>query len=438
MTGNGTGETTTGAGALDLAAAPSSLDRQWEIDPASYWATIDAATHGLDAPILAADLDALRFNVADMLRRAAGKPIRVASKSIRSRPVLDALLRVPGYAGVLAYDVAEATWLAVDGVDHDGAARPGCTDVLVAYPSADLGAIAALAADPAAAMRVTLMIDDAEQLDLIDAAVPPSRRPELRVCIDVDASYHAPALGAIGARRSPVRTRGEASVLAATVAGRKGFRLVGVMTYDAQIAGVGDLSIRRPGAGALLRTMQRASWDELVTRRREILTDLRRIADLEFVNGGGTGSLERNAEDPNITDIAAGSGLYGPHLFDGYSHFRPAPAMGFGLAVVRRPAPDTVTCHGGGWIASGAAGSDRLPRPVWPEGLKLTGREGAGEVQTPLTGERAERISLGDRVWFRHTKAGEPAEHADDLVIVSDGAVHATVPTYRGEGKCFL
>lgn len=268
MTGNGTGETTTGADALDLAAAPSSLDRQWEIDPASYWATIDAATHGLDAPILAADLDALRFNVADMLRRAAGKPIRVASKSIRSRPVLDALLRVPGYAGVLAYDVAEATWLAVDGVDHDGAARPGCTDVLVAYPSADLGAIAALAADPAAAMRVTLMIDDAEQLDLIDAAVPPSRRPELRVCIDVDASYHAPALGAIGARRSPVRTRGEASVLAATVAGRKGFRLVGVMTYDAQIAGVGDLSIRRPGAGALLRTMQRASWDELVTRRR--------------------------------------------------------------------------------------------------------------------------------------------------------------------------
>lgn len=434
MTLNGT-ET----GGLDLGAAPSTgACRQWDVDPAAYWATIDAATNGLDAPILAADLDALRHNTADMLRRAAGKPIRVASKSLRSRPVLDALLRVPGYAGVLAYDVAEAHWLASDGIAFDGADRPGCPDVLVAYPSADLGAIAALGADAAAASRVTLMIDDASQLDLIDAAVPPSRRPELRVCIDIDASFRAPALGTIGARRSPVRTRDEAAVLAATVEGRKGFRLVGVMTYDAQIAGVGDLSINRPGAGALLRTMQRASWDELVTRRREILTDLRRIADLEFVNGGGTGSLERNAEDPNVTDIAAGSGLYGPHLFDGYSHFRPAPAVAFALAVVRRPAPDTITCHGGGWIASGAAGADRLPKPVWPLGLELTGREGAGEVQTPLTGEQAGRISLGDRVWFRHTKAGEPAEHSDHLVVVHDGAVVATVPTYRGEGKCFL
>lgn len=438
MTESGTGDIGTGVDELDLGAAPSSTDRPWETDPAAYWATIDAGTHGLDAPVLVADLDALRHNVADMRRRAAGKPIRVASKSLRSRPMLDALLRVPGYAGVLAYDVAEAHWLAADGIAHDGAPRPGCPDVLVGYPSADLGAIAALAADETAASRVTLMIDDPEQLDLVDAAVPPSRRPDLRVCIDIDASFHAPALGVIGALRSPVRTRAEASALAVTVSGRKGFRLVGAMTYDAQIAGVGDLSIRRPGAGALLRTMQRASWDELVARRLEILTDLRRIADLEFVNGGGTGSIERNASDPNISDIAAGSGLYGPHLFDQYSHFRPAPAMAFGLAVVRRPAPDTVTCHGGGWIASGATGSDRLPVPVWPAGLKLTGREGAGEVQTPVQGERARRISLGDRVWFRHTKSGEPAEHSQTIAVLSDGAVLNQLPTYRGEGRCFL
>ncbi|ADG78144.1 Alanine racemase domain protein OS=Tsukamurella paurometabola (strain ATCC 8368 / DSM / CCUG 35730 / CIP 100753 / JCM 10117 / KCTC 9821 / NBRC 16120 / NCIMB 702349 / NCTC 13040) OX=521096 GN=Tpau_1520 PE=4 SV=1 [Tsukamurella paurometabola] len=438
MTANGTGQTTTGTGLVDLGAPPSTVDRTWETDPAAYWATIDAGTQGLDAPVLVADLDALRHNVADMRRRAGGTPIRVASKSLRSRPVLDALLRVPGYAGVLAYDVAEAHWLAADGTDHDGAERPGCPDVLVGYPSADLGAIAALAADEQAASRVTLMIDDPDQLDLVDAAVPPSRRPELRICIDIDASFRAPVLGAVGALRSPIRTRAEASALAVTIAGRKGFRLVGAMTYDAQIAGVGDLSIRRPGAGALLRTMQRASWDELVERRLDILTDLRRIAELEFVNGGGTGSLERNASDPNISDIAAGSGLYGPHLFDGYSHFRPAPAMAFGLAVVRRPRPDTVTCHGGGWIASGAAGEDRLPVPVWPAGLTLTAREGAGEVQTPVTGDRARRISLGDRVWFRHTKAGEPAEHTTHIAVLSDGAVLAQVPTYRGEGRCFL
>lgn len=438
MTANDVGESAPGTLEVDLGAPPLSSDRPWEIDPAGYWATIDAATQGLDAPIVAADLDALRHNAADMLRRANGKPIRVASKSLRSRPILDALLKVPGYAGVLAYDVAEAHWLAADGTDAAGADRSGCPDVLVGYPSADLGAIAALAADPAAVERVTLMIDDAAQLDLIDAAVPPSRRPTLRVCLDIDASYRAPAVGAIGALRSPVRTVRDATTLAAIIDGRKGFRLVGVMTYDAQIAGVGDLSINRPGAGTLLRTLQRASWDELCARRSEILTELRRMTQLEFINGGGTGSIERNAADPNVTDIAAGSGLYGPHLFDTYSHFHPAPALGFGLAVARRPSADVITCHGGGWIASGAAGSDRLPEPVWPSGLKLTGREGAGEVQTPLHGDRAARISLGDRVWFRHTKAGEPAEHTHHIHIVSEGALHAQLPTYRGEGRCFL
>ncbi|WP_425584356.1 amino acid deaminase/aldolase [Tsukamurella soli] len=423
---------------MDLSPVPSlgeraGGERRWETDPEAYWATIDAATTGLDAPVLAADLDALRFNTEQLLRRAGGKPIRVASKSLRSRPVLDALLAVDGYAGVLAYDVAEAHWLAVSTPE-----RPGCPDVLVAYPSADLGAIAALAADPEAAARVTLMIDDAAQLDLIDAAVPPSRRPDLRVCLDIDASYRAPALGFMGVRRSPVRTRAEASVLAVTIGGRRGFTLVGVMTYDAQIAGVGDRSLHRPGAAAIVRAMQGASWDELVARRGEILTDLRRIADLEFVNGGGTGSLERNAADPNVTDIAAGSGLYGPTLFDDYSHFTPAPAMGFGLAVTRRPAPDTITCHGGGWIASGPAGSGRVPTPVWPAGLHLLGREGAGEVQTPLHGDRARRIPLGDRVWFRHAKAGEPCEHVNEFVIAKDGGVEATAVTYRGEGKAFL
>lgn len=409
------------------------MDRRWDIDPAAYWSTIDAATIGLDAPVLAADLHALRCNVADLVRRAQGKPIRVASKSVRSRPVLDALLRVPGFAGVLAYDVAEAHWLAADTPE-----RPGCPDVLVAYPSADLAALAALAEDEVAAQRVSLMVDDPRQLDLIDAAVPPSRRGTLRVCLDIDASYRAPAVGVLGARRSPVRHRAEARALAQTVIGRRGFELVGVMTYDAQIAGVGDKSLHRPGAGQLIRAMQGASWDELVIRRSEILTDVRRLTELRFVNGGGTGSLERNAQDPNITDIAAGSGLYGPHLFDLYSHFRPAPAMAFGLAVTRRPAEDIVTCHGGGWIASGVAGDDRAPTPVYPANLKLLGREGAGEVQTPLRGPRARRLSLGDKVWFRHAKAGEPCEHVTHLAVVDDGTVVDRVPTYRGEGRCFL
>ena len=104
---------------------------------------------------------------------------------------------------------------------------------------------------------------------------------------------------------------------------------------------------------------------------------------------------------------------------------------------MRRPAPGVVTVLGGGYVASGAPGRDRLPTPVLPAGLRLTGTEGAGEVQTPLRGAAADGLRIGDRVWFRHAKAGELCERFDTLLLVEGDAVVAEVPTYRGEGKAF-
>jgi D-serine deaminase-like pyridoxal phosphate-dependent protein len=162
------------------------------------------------------------------------------------------------------------------------------------------------------------------------------------------------------------------------------------------------------------------------------------VAPLEFVNGGGTGSLERTSSESAVTDVAAGSGLFGPTLFDHYQGFKPEPAAFFVLPVVRRPTPAHATVLGGGWIASGPAGADRLPTPAWPPGLELVPGEGAGEVQTPLTGPGTAGLRLGDRVWFRHAKAGELCEHVDTLHLVSNGRVVDEVPTYRGEGHAFL
>jgi D-serine deaminase-like pyridoxal phosphate-dependent protein len=162
------------------------------------------------------------------------------------------------------------------------------------------------------------------------------------------------------------------------------------------------------------------------------------VADLEFVNGGGTGSLEFTSGDPAVTEIGAGSGLLGPHLFDHYHHFSPAPAAAFALPVVRRPTAGISTLLGGGWIASGPAGADRLPLPVWPPGLSFLPREGAGEVQSPVQGDAAAGLRVGDRVWLRHTKAGELAEHVASFHVVAEGAVIDEVATYRGEGKVFV
>ena len=209
------------------------------------------------------------------------------------------------------------------------------------------------------------------------------------------------------------------------------------MAYEAQIAGVGD---RPPGArakGAAIRTMQGRSAGELAERRAAVVAAMRQLADLRFVNGGGTGSLERTSAEAAVTEVAAGSGVFGPHLFDAYSSFRPRPAALFALPVVRRPAPGWVTLFSGGYLASGAADAQRLPQVFLPEGLALTALEGAGEVQTPLHGTAADGLRIGDLVWLRHAKAGELAERFTDFLLVCGDEVVGVAATYRGEGRSF-
>jgi len=108
------------------------------------------------------------------------------------------------------------------------------------------------------------------------------------------------------------------------------------------------------------------------------------------------------------------------------------------LPVVRKPSRGLATALGGGYPASGAAGRDRLPSPYLPAGLRLTGAEGAGEVQTPLAGRAARDLQVGDRVFLRHAKAGELCEHFNELHLVRGDRVVDTVATYRGEGRAFL
>lgn len=408
---------------LDLLTAPSSVAEPWT-DAAAYWGARTEAISDLSGPVASIDLDALRYNALDLVVRSSGVPIRVASKSIRVRDVLDATLALAGYRGILAFTLPEALWLAEA---HD--------DVVLGYPSVDRAALQRLAGDEAAAARITLMIDDLAQLDLVDAVVAPSERPVLRVAIDADASWRAPVLGHIGVRRSPVHDAAEVARLARGIAARAGFRLVGLMMYEAQIAGQPDAT----GSGdAVIRWMQGRSRQELADRRGAIVAALRQIVPLEFVNGGGTGSLETTAADQAVTETTAGSGLLAGHLFDGYRAFTPAPAAAFALEVVRKPTPDIATVLGGGWIASGPPVASRQPLPVWPPGLHTLDREGAGEVQTPLQGEAARGLRVGDRVWFRHAKSGEAAERVDRYHLTRGAELVGEALTYRGEGKSFL
>ena len=328
----------------------------------------------------------------------------------------------------MAYTLAEAIWLVRSGVTDD---------VLLGYPTVDRSALAELAKDAELAEAITLMVDHPAHLDLVDQVYPPGNRPELRLCLELDASWRPAGPLHVGVRRSPVHSAGQAGALARRVAARPGYRLVGVMSYEAHIAGVGDAPPGQALRGRAIRLVQRRSYTELLDRRAAAVAAVREHAELEFVNGGGTGSLAQTAADPAVTEVTAGSGLYGPTLFDQYTRWRPEPAALFALSVVRRPAPRIATVLGGGWIASGPPGAARQPTPYLPAGLRFRSDEGAGEVQTPLVGDAAASLRPGDRVWFRHAKAGELCEHVNEVQLI-DGDTVTPALTYRGEGFAFL
>ncbi len=376
----------------------------------------ERATDGLPAPLVAVDLDRFDANADDLVRRADGLPIRVASKSVRCRALLDRVLSRPGFSGVMAYAVPEALWLA----------KAGVRDVFVAYPSVDVAAVRTLATDPVLRAEVTVTVDSVEHVRWLRESLGGDVRG-LGVAVDVDASLRVGPLH-LGVRRSPTRTPQQALAVVRAALG-VGLDVRGVMFYDAQVAGL-------PDSGPHIRVLKRGSVRDLRARRAAVVDAVRAEIDLAFVNAGGTGSLHLFGGDRVVTELAAGSGLYSPTLFDGYDALHGRPSMAYAVPVVRRPAPGHVTAFGGGYVASGEPGWSRVPSPV-RRGLALLRSEAAGEVQTPLRGEEADGLALGERVWMRGAKAGELLERFDTVHLVRGGALVDSVPSYRGEGRTF-
>jgi len=383
---------------------------------------------GARLPAAFIDLDALAANLADLRTRSGGLPIRLVTKSIRSVAILRRLLAAgPYFQGLMCYSPAEAAWLATLGFD----------DLLVAYPSVETGHLRAVAAQVRAGRSITLMVDGAAQVVRI-AAVAQAEGVVLPVAIDLDMSSDFPGLH-FGVRRSPVDSAAKAVALAGAIARHASLRLDGLMGYESQIAGLMDDVPGQRLKSAVIRLLKRRSIPEVNERRRATVAALAAAGHaLRFVNGGGTGSFESTRGDASVTELAAGSGLYVPTLFDHYRAFRGRPAAGFALAVTRMPAPGIVTCAGGGYPASGPGGPDRMPRPWLPAGCRLIATEGTGEVQTPVRVPPGAALAVGDPLLFRHAKAGELCERFNELLLIEGGAVVDKVATYRGDGQCFF
>jgi D-serine deaminase-like pyridoxal phosphate-dependent protein len=283
-----------------------------------------------------------------------------------------------------------------------------------------------------------MVVDHAVHLDRAREAAR-ACRARLPLVVDVDVSYRP--LGdalPLGVKRSPLHDPEDVAAFVAEITRSPELVFAGLLAYEAHVAGVPDRSGGAPVLDAAKRLVKERAIQAAKLQRAAIVDALRaRGIAVPLFDGGGSGSVHLSALDPSLTEIAAGSGFVDSHLFDGYRGLPLAPAAFFALEVTREPRPGIVTCQSGGFVASGAAGVDRLPRPALPEGLSLTGLEGAGEVQTPLVVPRGVRLGVGDPVFFRHAKAGELAEHFDEYLFVRGDRVVDRAKTYRGEGHAF-
>lgn len=385
-------------------------------------------------PCALVDLDALERNVDRIRGRIAHPPhtIRVATKSVRHRGVLRRILDRGGHAlrGLLCYSAEEAAWLAGEGFD----------DLLIAYPTVQRAPLDAIAGAVARGSTIRAIVDCPDHLEALAGA---ARRASivLEAVIDLDVSYRP--LGGrahLGVRRSPIRSAQDVAALARAAKSIPGVRVVGLMGYEAHVAGLADDPPATSAARrAAIKALKRVAMPAVVALRGAALEALRAEGvKVALVNGGGTGSVAATAADPAITEIAVGSGFLCSHLFDHYEGQDLEPAQLFALEVSRVPDKEHVTCAGGGYVASGWPGPDRLPIPVLPRGLSWLELEGAGEVQSPLRVTGAERTPrIGDPVFFRHAKAGELAERFPEYLLFRGDRIEGREATYRGEGRCF-
>lgn len=390
------------------------------------------ALAGVPLPAAFVDLDAFEINIDRLFAplRAAGKRARIASKSVRSPALMQRIAERGGdlVIGYLTASAAETAYYAEQGV----------RDLLLAYPTLQPSDAVHLARANRHASAAVVVDDPAPLAPL--AAAARAEGTTIPVVLDIDVSWRpvGPRVH-VGVRRSPLREPAEVVALARAVAREPALRFHGLQCYEAQLAGLPDRTHARRWLNPLVRAMKRGSQPAVADQRARIV-DALVAASLApvVVNGGGTGSVAWSSTDPALTEVAVGSGFLCGHLFDRYAGLALEPAIGFALQVTRRPAPGVVTCFGGGWPASGAAGPDRLPLPVWPPGATLLAAEGAGEVQTPVALPRGTELALGDRVLFRPAKSGELAERVSEYHLVRGDRIVGRAPTYRGLGHAFL
>jgi D-serine deaminase-like pyridoxal phosphate-dependent protein len=389
----------------------------------SDYQTLKKLANPIKKPFVICDLDVLKTNlnrVGEDLRKK-NKKMRLCTKSVRVPEIVKYAEEQDFINGLFNYNSAEALFYAQE---------YGICDILIGYPiMSELNAEEACKAASFENVEITVIVDDTHHVDLLEKYCK-KKGVHLKLLVELDVSYRFFGRH-LGVLRSPLRTPDDVISLARYIDDSDNLSFRGIMGYEAQNASVGDNKF-------LYRWLKKRSREFVNEHRATVVSELEREGfECEVVNGGGSGCYQETASEEVITEIGIGSLLFKSHIFDSIhslNHFD--PSLFFILEIVRKPKNDVTTAFSGGYTSSGS--DPAIPKPVIPHNIETIKFEEFGEVQTPFKfNPKHINLHLGDPIFCRFGKAGEPLEHFNEVNIFEGGKITGTYKTYRGLGKRF-
>lgn len=378
---------------------------------------------GYKFPMVLCDIDAFNHNLEKVgnFLREINKNLRLCTKSVRVPELIKKVEEKDFVNGLFTYNSAEALFYAE---------KYRINDILLGYPTvSSIDAEELCKAASIEGVNITTMTDSVSHLDLLEEAAS-KYNVTLKVLIEVDVADKFLGVN-VGVYRSPLKKPEDVVNLVKEIDKRQHLQYRGIMGYEAQNASIGDTS-------AFMRWIKKRSRKHVNQWRQEIIDALKREGyEPEIVNGGGSGCFQETAAEPSITEIGIGSLLFKSHIFDTIDLLNDfLPSLFFALQIVRKPRTDIITTFSGGYVSSGAVRA--MPLPIKPESLKTIKNEEFGEVQTPFKyNPKKLDLNLGDPIFCRFGKAGEPLEHFNKIHVYSNGKIINEYLTYRGIGKRF-
>lgn len=374
-------------------------------------------------PMVICDLDAFNQNlerVGNYLTKVK-KSLRLCTKSVRVPELVNKVEKEDFVNGIFTYNSAEALFYAEN---------YEIKDILLGYPTMSKVDVDELCkAASIDGVSITVVVDDIKQINLLEEFAV-KNNVEFNTLIEIDVADKLFGRN-VGVYRSPIRAPKAAVKLAQIISKANNLYFRGIMGYEAQNASIGDDK-------ALFRFAKKRSRKHVNIWRQNFVDALTKAGlKPEVVNGGGSGCFQETATETSITEIGIGSLLFKSHIFDSINSLNEfLPSVFFVIQIVRKPKENIATAFSGGYVSSGSVRA--IPIPVIPKNIITSKDEEFGEVQTPFIFDPKKReLNLGDPIFCRFGKAGEPLEHFNEILIYSKGKLIDSYKTYRGYGKRF-